>query len=244
MPFTLRLFRRVPVQFAVRYHASPFLTLPLAYIVGFGALITLLMLNTGPASAEWLAIGSSDSLGGYTVYVDPDTIRRNGDLVKVWALTDYTTLQTVADRSFLSSKAQNEFDCTEERERELAVTWLSGKMGKGDGVWTNSEETPWRPVAPGSVGQGVWDFACACAIIPCRTPPVTEPRVRHEWRPPHTRHHVPRRSDRLQYVGDRRDCGSVGTEGLVHEARPLRHHLLAVTNALYLRGRSEVYETQ
>jgi hypothetical protein len=173
MPFTIHPCRRVPVQCAVRYHAGPFLTLPLAYVVGFGALITLLMLNTGPASAEWMAIGSSESLGGYTVYVDPDTIRRNGDLVKVWSLTDYTTLQTVADRSFLSSKAHIEFDCAEERQRELAMTWFSGKMGNGNGVWISFVETPWRPVTAGSVGQGVWNFACACAIIPCRAQPVT-----------------------------------------------------------------------
>ena len=81
--------------------------------------------------------------------------------MKVWALTDYTTRQTVADRSFLSSKTHNEFDCAEERQRELAVTWFSSKMGTGNGVWTNFDETMWRPVAPGSVGQGVWNFACA-----------------------------------------------------------------------------------
>ncbi len=46
----------------------------------FSLLITLLLLSNGPAYAEWVAIGSSESLGGYTVYVDPDTIRRNGDL--------------------------------------------------------------------------------------------------------------------------------------------------------------------
>jgi hypothetical protein len=173
MPVTLRPFRRVSVQRAVRYHAGPVFTLPLAYVVSFVALITLLVLNTGPAFAEWVAIGSSDSLGGYTVYVDPETIRRKGDLVMVWALTDYTTIQTVADRQFLSSKAHNEFDCAEERQRELAVTWFSGNMGNGNGVWTNFGETTWRPVAPRSVGAGVWDFACACAIIPCRTQPVT-----------------------------------------------------------------------
>ena len=165
MPFTLHPFLRFPVQCSVRYHAGPFLTLPLAYVVAFGALITLLVLNTGPVDAEWAVIGSSESLGGYTVYVDPDTVRRKGDLVQVWALTDYTTIQTVADRAFLSSKAQNEFDCVEERERELAVTWFSGSMGNGNGVWTNSDETTWRVVAPGSVGHGVWKFACAARSL-------------------------------------------------------------------------------
>jgi hypothetical protein len=172
MPFAIRPYRRVPMPCAVTYNAGPFLKLPLAYSLGFASLITLLVLSSGPAYAEWVAIGYSESLGGYTVYVDPDTIRRKRDLVKVWTLTDYTTIQTVADTSFLSSKAQNEFDCAEERQRELAVTWFSGNMGNGNGVWTNSDETTWRPVAPGSVGQGVWKFACGCAITPCRTQPL------------------------------------------------------------------------
>jgi hypothetical protein len=148
--------------------------LPLAYVLCFGALITLLVLNSGPAYAKWEVIGYSESLGGYTIYVDPDTIRRKGDhQVKVWALTDFTTMQTIAGHSFLSSMEQIEFDCAEELERELAVTWFSEHMGKGNGVWHNSDETEWRPAAPGSVGEGVWKFACGCAIAPCRIPPLT-----------------------------------------------------------------------
>ena len=147
--------------------------LPLASFSGFWSLITLLFLSSAPTYAEWVAVEKDYLLPGLqTVYVDPDTIRRKGDLVKVWALTDYTTIQTVADISFLSSKAQNEFDCAEELQRELAVTWFSGNMGNGNGVWNNSDETKWRPVAPGSVGQGVWKFACGCAITPCRTQPL------------------------------------------------------------------------
>ncbi len=152
---------------------GPFFKMPRANLSACAALITLLVLSSGPAYAEWVVIGYSKSLGGYTLYVDPDTIRRKGDLVKVWALTDYSTIQTIAALSFLSSKAQNEFDCVEERQHELAVTWFSGQMGHGNGVWHNSDETEWRPVAPGSAGQGVWKFACGCAIAPCRILPLT-----------------------------------------------------------------------
>ncbi len=141
---------------------------------GFMAVIALLVLSSGLAYAEWVAIGYSENLGGYTVYVDPDTIRRKGDhQVKVWALTDYTTMQTVGGRSFLSSKAQNEFDCAKELQHELAVTWFSGNMGNGIGVWHSSNKTEWRPAAPGSVGEGVWKYTCGCAIAPCLTPPLT-----------------------------------------------------------------------
>ena len=164
MPFMIRPF--------LCFLVNRFLAMPLAYVLGFETLIALQVLSSIPAYAEWVTIGYSESLGGYTVYVDPTTIRRKGDLVKVWALTDYKTIQTVADTSFLSSKAQNEFDCAEERQHELSVTWFSGNMGNGNGVWNNSDETKWRPVAPGSVGQGVWKFACGCAITPCRTQPL------------------------------------------------------------------------
>jgi hypothetical protein len=152
---------------------GPFFEMPRANLSACAALITLLVLSSGPAYAEWVTIGYSESLGGYTVYVDPDTIRRKGDLVNVWALTDYMAMHTLAGLSFLSSKAQNEFDCVEERQHELGATWFSGHMGHGTAVWHTSDETEWRPVAPGSVGHGVWTFACGCAIAPCRTPPLT-----------------------------------------------------------------------
>ena len=37
MPFTIRPFRRLPVQCAVTYNAGTFLTLPLTYFSGFGS---------------------------------------------------------------------------------------------------------------------------------------------------------------------------------------------------------------
>ena len=56
MPFTLRPHRRVPMPCAVTYHAGLLLTLPLAYCLGFWLLITLLVLSSGPAYAEWVAV--------------------------------------------------------------------------------------------------------------------------------------------------------------------------------------------
>ena len=163
-----------PCEALMLFSIHPSRRFLLTYISGFMALIILLVLNSGSAYAEWMVIGYSESLGGYTVYVDPDTIRRKGDhQVKVWTLTNYTSMQTVAGHSFLSSKVQSEFDCAEELQHELAVTWFSGDMGNGNGVWHSSDETKWRPVAPGSVGEGVWKFACGCAIAPCHTPPLT-----------------------------------------------------------------------
>lgn len=123
-------------------------------------LITLLVLSSGPAYGEWMwATGNDPS--GITVYADPDTIRRNGDVVKMWALMDFMTIQTVAGNSYLSSKFQKQFDCAEERIRGLAFTNFSGNMATGDVVLTDSdEETKWVSVQPGSINQVLWTVAC------------------------------------------------------------------------------------
>jgi hypothetical protein len=53
-------------------------------------LITLLVLSSGPAYAEWVAVEKNYLLPGrQTVYVDPVTIRREGNLVTLWQLTDF-----------------------------------------------------------------------------------------------------------------------------------------------------------
>jgi surface-adhesin protein E len=139
-------------------HIRLFLTLPLA----LWFLITLLVLSTAPAYAEWVDVSSGESYGGFTMYTDPNTIRRKGELVKMWQLHDYKTVQTEASHSFLSLKAQSEFDCAEERVRLLAVTGFSGNMGKGNVVWSRQfdAEGGWHPVAPESLGQSVWKLAC------------------------------------------------------------------------------------
>ncbi len=122
-------------------------------------LMTLLVLSSGPAYAEWVWAGANNQVG-LTIYVDPDTIRRNGDLVKLWQLYDYKAVQTVGGASFLSSKAQRQFDCVKQHTRLLAFTHFTGNMGSGNRVFSDLDESEWRPVAPGSVGQSMWKVAC------------------------------------------------------------------------------------
>jgi hypothetical protein len=159
MSFSMRPYRRFPVPCSVTYHAGPFLKLPLPYVLGFWLLITLLVLSRVPAYAEWELV-SGDDEAGLTVYVDRDTIRRKGNLVKMWQLYDYKTVQTVAGDSLLSIQRQNEYDCTEERTRMLAYTWFSSNMGKGRVVYRAADEQQWEPVVPRSIDRSLWKVAC------------------------------------------------------------------------------------
>ncbi len=142
MPFLIRPSRRVP----------------LTYFPGFMALITFLVLSIGPAYAEWVEVG--DNGAGVTVYVNPDTIRRKGDLVKMWHLFDHKTAGTYQGKPYFSIRAQRQYDCADERSRVLAETGLSDNMGKGEVVYIITGEGKWRPVGPDTVALGLWKVAC------------------------------------------------------------------------------------
>jgi hypothetical protein len=148
MPFTIRPRRAF---------------LPLAYSSGFLSLITLLLASGGPVIAAWVSVHDKvkEGLTVYTVYVDPDTIRRNGDVVKLWALIDFKTLQTDPMSSYLSVKSQREIHCTEERIRLLMMTAFSGNMGSGTVVYRYSDfNDQGIPIERSSVAQSLWKVVC------------------------------------------------------------------------------------
>ena len=162
MAFTIRPYRRFPVQCLITYNAGPFLKLPLAYLLGFWLLITLLVLSSGPVSAEWVAVEETYQVPGLrTVYVDPDTIRREGNLVTLWLLMDFKCMQGNRSPSrFLSTKTQMQFDCAEKRLRLLAFTEFSRNMGTGIPADGYVDKGNWVPVKPDSMNQALWEVAC------------------------------------------------------------------------------------
>jgi len=169
MSFTNRPFRPYPVQCFVTYHAGPFLKLPLAYFLGLGSLITLLFLSTVQAYAAWVAVEKDYlSPGLQTVYVDPDTIRREGNLVTLWQLIDFKLMQGNAGigpfgfgpHRFFSTKTHKEFDCAEKRLRLLAFTEFSRRMGTGIAANGYVDKDNWLPVKPDSINHALWEVAC------------------------------------------------------------------------------------
>ena len=142
MPISIRPCRRVP----------------LASILGFWLLLTLLLLSSGPAYAEWVALGESDS--GTTVYVDRDTRLPEEKLVKMWILYNFTRVRTVAGESYFSNKVHNEYDCKQARHRTLVDMRFSSTMGFGNVVYNKSSKGKWAPVAPEGLGQILWKLAC------------------------------------------------------------------------------------
>ena len=159
MPFSRRLSHRFFPAPSVTACTGPFAKLSPASLVGSGFLITLLALGSGLANAEWVLASGNDETG-LLVYIDSDSIRRNGNLAKMWQLYDYKTVQTVAGDSLLSMKRFNEYDCAEERTRTLGYTWFSGNMGSGKVVFSTSEVQQWEPVGSRTINHTLWKAAC------------------------------------------------------------------------------------
>lgn len=162
MSFAPRPFPHVHEQCTVTHHAGPFLKLTLGYVFGFWLQTALLVLSSGLACANWVAVEKNNQLAGsMTVYVDPDTIHRKGDLVMMWQLIDYKTMQGGRSPSrFSSMKMQKQFDCVEVRVRLLRATVYWGNMGTGDPTEAYIEQSNWTLVEPDSVDQALWEVAC------------------------------------------------------------------------------------
>jgi len=89
-------------------------------------LIILLVLSHEPAYAEWVVIEKNNQLSELqTVYVDPTTIRREGNLVTMWQLIDFQWMQGdvgMGPQQFFSTTTHKQFDCAAKYLRLLATS--------------------------------------------------------------------------------------------------------------------------
>ena len=123
------------------------------------ALLTMLLgIVSSSAAAEWVELGGNETA---TTYADPATIRKTGDMVKMWHLLDYTKPRGIEGlKPHMSIRVQDEYDCRQERTRTLAISLYSGNMGKGEVLGTSTDPGTWRPVAPDTLVETLREFAC------------------------------------------------------------------------------------
>jgi hypothetical protein len=97
-----------------------------------------------------------------TTFIDPKTIRRNGNFAQIWVLADFKDLQqSPSSAPFLSVKSQQEFDCVEERSRIVAMIRYSSNMGLGKVVWNSDQpDMDWTTMATGSINRLLFTLAC------------------------------------------------------------------------------------
>ena len=111
--------------------------------------------------AEWSSVFESVD-GNETIYVDFKSIRKIGNnKVKLWYLLDFKKTQQSVNYSYLSSVVHDEFDCDKKIIRMLNLSFYSGKMRRGEVVWSNSniKEKP-HSIMVGTSTETVFKLAC------------------------------------------------------------------------------------
>lgn len=120
----------------------------------------LLVVMSSSAAAEWVKI---DSDGRLTVYADPTSRRRSGNLVKVSVLNDHKAAQITpgTNKNYLSVKVRTEYDCEKVSAQGLSMIYYSENMGRGQKVESVAFPEPnWKPIVTGTIDEFLWKLNC------------------------------------------------------------------------------------
>ena len=117
-------------------------------------LTVLLVFATTSAWADWIDYEETDDAD---FYLDPTTIRKNGEFRRVWTLQNSRS----SKKRERSSLHLQEYDCGGERVRLLSLSTHSGLMGAGKVLFSHTEVGEWDYVAPRTVGAAALKLVCA-----------------------------------------------------------------------------------
>ena len=118
-------------------------------------LLLALLVVTGSAWAEWVKIDWSDSTD---FYIDPATIRKDGNLVRVWEIQNLKQRHKDGE---LSRRFRNEYDCKQERYLLLSISEHSGPMASGTTLRSDIGSGKWYDIPPNSIAETVLQTVCA-----------------------------------------------------------------------------------
>jgi hypothetical protein len=123
-------------------------------------ILLILLLFSANVLAEWTLLESAGSEDGFDVYVETQSIRRDGNKVKMWNMYDYKKVK-VDVKSYLASVSHVEYDCKEETLKLLDLFWYTGNMGQGVPVFsnTNIKKDP-ISIMPETIHESLFNIAC------------------------------------------------------------------------------------
>jgi hypothetical protein len=117
-------------------------------------LVSLMML-AGSAWAEWVMLFEGVSA---THYLNPATIRKDGNLRRVWGISDLIERDEFGAQS---RRVRYEYDCKKERYRYLEVSLHSEFMAGGKILHRINGDTTWMEIPPDTVVESALNIVCA-----------------------------------------------------------------------------------
>ena len=120
---------------------------------------------------------ATEGADGTVFYIDRDSIKKEGSLIRVWELQDLKAKGPLDEKS---RRVLVEYDSKNERRRVLSFSFHGESMGAG--VTLKSDQTPgkWTMVAPNTTAAVVFQVASALkrpvgktSALPPPPPPPT-----------------------------------------------------------------------
>ena len=115
--------------------------------------------SVATAAAKWALRGTLSDYGGVDIYSDPVTLRRSGNVARMWEMWDFKAMQVVAQKRVMSLKNLMEFDCGGSRRWMISTTGYSEHLGRGRVVASGDLANSWEPVT-GGYPETLWKSAC------------------------------------------------------------------------------------
>ena len=119
------------------------------------AMVALYIFFTAPAWAEWSYVNTSEN--GDQYYLDYATLRKDGNMRKIWELRDR---KKKGKNGQMSELSRSEYDCKEERFRFLAFIDRGEAMGEGKTLSGDDRTTSWMNVGPETVSEAMLKKVC------------------------------------------------------------------------------------
>lgn len=109
-------------------------------------------------AAEWVVF---ETMPEATIYVDPSTIKVDGERAEMWALIDYRQPQPdKTGKQVLSDKIRYEYDCKLKLVSITDTSAHAGPMATGDIININPDPPQVAPVPADSTAEKLWRHAC------------------------------------------------------------------------------------
>jgi hypothetical protein len=107
------------------------------------------------AMAEWVKVGGNDEA---TIYIDPATIKKDGNLSRIWRLHE---LKQRATNGEMSMRSLMEYDCERERFRLLSRSTHSEPIAGGKMLFSNDQVGEWAYIPPETIGATILKIVCS-----------------------------------------------------------------------------------
>lgn len=115
----------------------------------------LLLISTAAAQAGLQPYGQSRE---NTSYFEAESVKRSGNKVSVWTLTEYRQREKAG---FLSTRSHKELDCKNQQERTVQYIAYAENKGQGAVVGEINEPNAWQDIAPGTRNSRLLQMVCA-----------------------------------------------------------------------------------